>query len=76
MRLGALVNYHHLLGYNRDTFIAPGAEPWAAYANEKDDTHIEFSLRQAIFYCTNLDLQLPDLSEDTRLHALTYDAWK
>jgi hypothetical protein len=76
MRLGALVNYHHLLGYNRDTFIAPGAEPWAVYANEKDDTHIEFSLRQAIFYCTNLDLHLPDLSEDTRLHALTYDAWK
>lgn len=76
MRLGVLIDYHHLLGYDRDTFIAAGAEAWAAYANEQDDAHIEFSLRQAIFYCTNLDLQLPDLSEDARLHAPVYDAWK
>lgn len=76
MRLGALVNYHRMLGYNNDTFIATGAEFWAAYANEKDDTHIEFSLRQTVFYCTNLDLQLPDLSENARLHVVTYDAWK
>ncbi len=39
-RLGALVNYHCLLGCDRDTFIAAGAESWAIYANEKDDAHI------------------------------------
>jgi hypothetical protein len=76
MLLGGLINYHYLLGYDRDTHIATGVEPWAAYANEKDDAHIEFSLRQAITYCLNLDLQLPDLSDDTRLHAPVYDAWK
>jgi hypothetical protein len=76
MRLAALVNYHHLLGDGRDTFIAAGAQSWAAYANEKDDAQIEFSLRQAIFYCMNLDLQLPDLSEHARLLGPVYDAWK
>src|SRR5260370_19278920 len=76
MRLGGLVNYHGLLGCDRDTFIATGAESWATYANEKGDAHIEFSLRQAIMYCTNLDLQLPDLSDDARLHAPLYDACK
>ncbi len=76
MRLGTLVQYHCLLGYDRGTHIATGAESWAAYACEKDDARIEFSLRQAIFYCTNLDLQLPDLSDDARLHAPVYDAWK
>ncbi len=50
LRLGALVNYHHLLGCDRDTLIAPGAESWTTYANEQDDAHIEFSLRQAILY--------------------------
>ena len=76
MRLGGLINYHCLLGCDRDTVIAAGAESWAIYANKKDDAHIEFSLRQAILYCMNLDLQLPDLSEDVCLHALLYDAWK
>jgi hypothetical protein len=76
MQLGALISYHHLLGYDRGTFIAAGVESWATYAQEKDDVRIEFSLRQAIFYCANLDLQLPDLSEDARLHAPVYDAWK
>jgi len=76
MRLGGLINYHHLLGCDRDTFIAAGAESWATYANKQDDAHIEFSLRQAIMYCMNLDLQLPDMSDDARLHAPLYDAWK
>ncbi len=76
MRLGGLINYHCLLGCDRDTFIATGAESWASYANEQDDAHIEFSLRQAMLYCLNLDLQLPDLSDDARLHASVYDAWK
>jgi hypothetical protein len=76
MRLGGLINYHYLLGCDRDTFIATGAESWATYASEQDDAHIEFSLRQAMLYCPNLDLQLPNLSEDARLHALPYDAWK
>jgi len=76
MRLGALVNYHYLLGCDRDTFIATGAESWATYACKQDDARIEFSLRQAITYCLNLDLQLPDLSDDSRLHAPVYDAWK
>lgn len=76
MRLGALLKYHYLLGYERDTHIATGVESWAAYACEKDDLRIEFSLRQAIFFCTNLDLQLPDLSDGARLHAPVYDAWK
>src|SRR5258708_3854247 len=62
MRLGGLINYHCLLGCDRDTFIAVGAESWAIYANAKHDAHIEFSLRQAVLYCMNLDLQLPDLS--------------
>jgi hypothetical protein len=77
MRLGALVQYHYLLGCDRsDTYIATGAESWIVYACEKDDARIEFSLRQAITYCTNLDLQLPDMSDDARLHAPLYDAWK
>ena len=76
MRLGGLINYHCLLGCDRDTFSAAGGESWATYVNEKDDAHIEFSLRQAMLYCMNLDLQLPDLSEDARLHAPLYDAWK
>lgn len=76
MRLGELIQYHHLLGCDRDTFIAPGVESWTLYATQQDDAHIEFSLRQAIFYCTNLDLHLPDLSENARLHAPVYDAWK
>jgi len=76
MRLGGLLNYHYLLGCDRDTFIATGAESWATYASEQDDAHIEFSLQQAMLYCLNLDLQLPNLSEDARLHALPYDAWK
>lgn len=76
MRLGALLQYHHLLGCDRDAFIAAGAESWTTYACKKDDARLEFSLRQAIFYCTNLDLQLPDLSENARLHAPVYDAWK
>jgi hypothetical protein len=76
MRLGALVNYQSLLGYDRDTHIAKGAEAWATYTGEKDDVRIEFSLRQAIFYCMNLDLHLPDLSEEARLHTPVYDAWK
>lgn len=76
MRLGALVNYQSLLGYDRDTHIAKGAEAWATYTCEKDDARIEFSLRQAVFYCTNLDLQLPDLSDNARLNDPVYDAWK
>jgi len=76
MRLGGLINYHVLLGCDRDTFIATGVESWATYACEQDDARIEFSLRQAITYCMNLDLQLPDLSDDARLHAPAYDAWK
>jgi hypothetical protein len=76
MHLAALVNYHYLLGCSRDTHIATAPEPWAPYANEKDDARIEFSLWQAIVYCTNLDLELPDLSENVRLHAPVYDAWK
>src|SRR5260370_27868625 len=76
MRLGGLINYHHLLGCDRDTFIAAGPESCATYANQQDDAHIEFSLRQAIMYCMNLDLQLPDMSDDSRLHAPLYDACK
>jgi hypothetical protein len=76
MRLGGLINYHCLLGCDRDTFIATGAESWATYACEQDDAHIEFSLRQAMLYCMNLDLPLPDLSDAARLHAPVYDAWK
>jgi hypothetical protein len=65
-----------LLGYDRDTHIATGPESWASYAIEKDDARIEFSLRQAIVYCTNLDRELPDLSDQARLSARLYDAWK
>ena len=50
--------------------------PYTNDAYEKDDARIEFSLRQAITYCMDLDLQLPDLSDDARLHSPLYDAWK
>lgn len=76
MRLGELIGYHHLLGCDRTTFIGAEAESWATYAREQDDARIEFSLRQAIMYTMNLDLQLPDLSEQARLRARVYDAWQ